>query len=133
MKFDILIEIVQKLSQQLNNEHNEDSRKALRNLGMIAKYQRSDRLGVELVIVLSKVLGWDNASLLHDVESVMKGVIEKMNTGSAVMGILETLKKLEPPSLQFMLEYLMELIKQRTNIGFFAKEIGVRLKEVRRI
>lgn len=115
----------------MNLEHNEESKKALRNLAMIAKYYRSEKLGVELLVVLSKAMCYDNASLIHDLESVIKGVLEKMNTGSAVMGILDSVKKLDTSALQKMLEYLMDVIKERTNISFFGKEIGVRLKEVR--
>jgi hypothetical protein len=121
------------LAGQLNEEHNEESKKALRNLAMIAKYYRSDKVGVELLMVLSKTLKWENLSLQHDVDSVLKGVIERMNTGSAVMGILESLKRTEPPALQSMIEYLLELIKERSNIAFFGKEIGVRLKEVKKM
>ena len=130
VKFETIQAVIYLLSQQLNNEHNEESKKALRNLSMIAKYYRSDKLGVELLLVLSKFMGSENTSLFHDVENVIKGVIEKMNTGSAVMGILECLKKIDIQALQVMLEYLMDVIKERSNIGFFGKEIGNRLKEV---
>ena len=56
-----------------------------------------------------------------------------MNTGSAIMALLETLKKIDPPALQTMLEYLMDLIKERSNIKFFGKEIGNRVKDVKNI
>ena len=123
--------MVHLLAQQMNCEHNEESKKALRNIAMIAKHSSSDKMGVELMIIMSKAMAWDNPNLLHDIDSVVKGIIEKMNTGSAVMGILEILKKLETPALQTMLEHLMDIIKERSNISFFGKEIGARLKEVR--
>lgn len=131
LRFENIQELILILSKQLNSEHNEDSKKALRNLSAIAKYSKSDKVRVELLSVLSKLLSWDSSSLQRDVDIILKNVIEKMNTGSAVIGILESLKKCEPPGLQTMLEYLMEIIKDRGNISFFGKEIGVRLKEVR--
>ncbi|OMJ84082.1 hypothetical protein SteCoe_14898 [Stentor coeruleus] len=129
LRFENIQELILILAKQLNSEHNEDSKKALRNLSAIAKYSKSDKVRVELLSVLSKLLSWDSSSLQRDVDIILKNVIEKMNTGSAVIGILESLKKCEPPGLQTMLEYLMEIIKDRGNISFFGKEIGVRLKE----
>jgi hypothetical protein len=131
LKFEKMQEIIQILFKRLNPAHNEESKKALRSLAVIGKYYRGEKVGVELVIVLSKALVWDNQGLLHDLDNILKSVVEKLNTGSAVIGILESLKKLEPPALQIMIEYLISIIKERNNVSFFGKEIGIRLKDVR--
>lgn len=123
-------EIIQLLFKKLNPAHNEESKNALRNLVLISKCYKGEKVGVEILVILSRALCWDNQNLLHDVDNVLKSVLEKLNTGSAVMGLLESLKKLEPPGLQLMLEYLIEVIKERNNVSFFGKEIGIRLKDV---
>ena len=117
--------------KRLTSSHNEESKKALRSLAVIGKCYRGEKVGVELLVVLSKALVWDNQNLLHDLDCLLKGVLEKLNTGSAVMGVLESLRKLEPPALQIMIEYLILIIRERNNVSFFGKEIGVRLKDVR--
>jgi len=130
LPFDRVQEIIFVLFKKLNPAHNEESKKALRNLALISKCYKGEKVGVEILVVLSKALSWDNQNLLQDIDSILKTVLEKLNTGSGVMGLLESLKKLEPPGLQIMIEYLIEVIRERNNVSFFGKEIGVRLKDV---
>ncbi|CAG9330038.1 unnamed protein product [Blepharisma stoltei] len=130
LPYDSVKEVVEVLINSLDEQYEEEFKKTLRGLGLIAKTYNIDRVGGKIIIGLREVFTWQKHSLIEDANGVLKIIIEKMSTCNAVKALLESIDGAESVVLEKYLDFLKDIVKERTDIKFFGKEIAVKLRDL---
>lgn len=66
--------------------------------------------------------------MIRDTDTVLQIIIEKMGTCNIVRSLLENIETSLEKSLEKLLAFLIEIVRERTDIKFYGKEISVHLR-----